>query len=247
MSTITGLEPPAGGMKVAYLLRETRGMVTITISGADKSGALARIATFLVRKGYPLKGQQLADSASGPKVVKITIDVAHLDRAKLDAEIKSISPEYSVVGVDGVQSGPVPSVKQIAEKFPDIAPLVVAYGESLSAEARESALVEAGKKIGAFQYEKEWSFGSPLKMPTALRRTLVPAMEGITKVEATDTEVRFPESPLCSGKIACCGFLGGFMQGFLDAGPLTAGTTVNRVSCKTQGGSHCGFKIQYDL
>jgi len=222
-------------------------MVTITISGADKSGALARIAAFLVRKGYPLKGQQLADSASGPKLVKITIDVGHLDRAKLAAEIKSISPEYSVVGVDGVQSGPVPSVKQIAEKFPDIAPLVVVYGESLGADVRESELVEAGKKIGAFHYEKEWSFGSPLKMPIALRRTLVPALEAITKVEATDTEVRFPESPLCSGKIACCGFLGGFMQGFLDAGPLTAGTRVDKVSCKTKGDGHCGFKIQYDL
>jgi predicted hydrocarbon binding protein len=222
-------------------------MVTITISGADKSGALARIAGFLVRNGYPLKGQQLADSASGSKVVKIMIDVGHLDRAKLAAEIKSLSPEYSVVGVEGVQSGPVPSVKQIAEKFPDIAPLVMAYGESLAADVRERELVEAGKKIGAFQYEKEWSFGSPLKMPTALRRTLVPALEGISKVEATDTEVRFPDGPLCAGKLACCGFLGGFMQGFLDAGPLTAGTTVGRVSCKAQGGSYCGFKIEYDL
>lgn len=222
-------------------------MVTITISGADKSGALARIAAFLVRKGYPLKGQQLSDSASGAKVVKIMIDVGHLDRAKLAAEIKSLSPEYSVIGVEGVQSGPVPSVKQIAEKFPDIAPLVVAYGESLGAEVRESELVGAGKKIGAFQYEKEWSFGSPLKMPTALRRTLVPALEGITRVEATDTEVRFPDAPTCAGKVACCGFLGGFMQGFLDAGPLTAGTTVSRISCKTQGGSYCGFKIEYDL
>src|SRR5260221_2135050 len=126
-------------------------------------------------------------------------------------------------------------MKEIAAQFPDIAPLVQAYGESFGADTRDRELAEAGKKIGAFQYEKEWSFGSPLKMPIALRRTLVPALEAITKVEATDTEVRFPESPLCSGKIACCGFLGGFMQGFLDAGPLTAGTRVDMVSCKTKG------------
>jgi hypothetical protein len=48
-------------------------MVTITISGAEKSGALARIAAFLVRKGYPLKGQQVAESASGAKLVKISL------------------------------------------------------------------------------------------------------------------------------------------------------------------------------
>ena len=223
-------------------------MVTITISGADKSGALARISALLVRNGYPLRGQQVVDSVSGAKLVKINIDVNQLDGAKLAAEIKSLSPEYVVVGVDRVQSGPAPSVKDIAAKFPDIAPLVRAYGESLGADAREDELFEAGKKIGAFHYEKEWSFGSPLKMPTALRRALVPALEGMTRVEATDTEVRFPDSPFCAGTAACCGFLGGFMQGFLDAGPLTAGATrVERTSCKAKGGAECAFKIEYDL
>jgi predicted hydrocarbon binding protein len=222
-------------------------MVTITVSGADKSGALARIAAFLVRKGYPLKGQQLADSASGGKVVKINIDVAQLDRAKLAAEIKSLSSEYSVVGVDGVQSGPAPTVKEIAAKFPKVVELVLAYAESFGGDVRERELFEAGRKIGAFHYEKEWSFGSPLKMPTALRRTLVPALEALTKVEATDAEVLFPDSPFCAGEVACCGFLGGFMQGFLDAGPLTANTRVDKASCKAKGDGRCSFKVQYDL
>jgi predicted hydrocarbon binding protein len=223
-------------------------MVTITISGADKSGALARIAAFLVRKGYPLKGQQLADSASAGKVVKITIDASQIDRAKLTAEIKSLGPEFSVIGVDGARSGAAPTVKEIAAEFPDIAPLVQAYGESFGADVRESELFEAGRKIGAFNYEKEWSFGSPLKMPTALRRTLVPALEAITRVEATDTEVRFPDSPFCTGEVACCDFLGGFMQGFLDAGPLTASATrVEKVSCRARGDAGCSFKIEYDL
>ena len=222
-------------------------MVTITISGADKSGALARIAGFLVRKGYPLKGQQVVDSPSGAKLVKINIEVNQVDRAKLAAEIKSLSPEFSLAAVDGAQSGAVPTVKQIGEKFPDVIAMVQAYGESFGADARERELIEAGRKIGAFNYEKEWSFGSPLKMPTALRRTLVPALEGLTKVEANDTEVHFPDSPLCPGKIACCGFLGGFMQGFLDVGPLTTNCRVDKIACKTKGDARCGFKIEYDL
>jgi predicted hydrocarbon binding protein len=225
-------------------------MVTITISGADKSGALARIAGFLVRKGYPLKGQQLADSGSGAKLVKISIDVPHVDRAKLAAEIKGLSPEYSVVGVEGSgsQSGSAPSIKEIAAKFPDIAPLVQAYGEALASDDREQGLFEAGKKIGAFHFEKEWSFGSPLRMPTALRRTLVPALEALGKVEATDTEVAFPDGPFCSGgKVACCGFLGGFMQGFLDAGPLSGNTRVQKAACRSQGDARCTFKVEYEL
>src|SRR5262245_60362915 len=223
-------------------------MVTITISGADKSGALARISAFLVRKGYPLKGQQLADSAGGAKVVKVSIDVNHVDRAKLAAEIKGLSPEFNVVGVDEVQSAATPSIKDIAAKFPDIAALVQAYGEAVAGDTREQELFEAGRKIGAFHYEKEWSFGSPLKMPTAMRRTLVPALEALGKVDATDKEVSFPESALCgAGKVSCCSFLGGFMQGFLDAGPMTANTRVERGSCKAKGGSRCSFKVEYDL
>ena len=81
-------------------------MVTITISGADKSGAVARIIAFLTRKGYPLKGQQVTQSAAGAKLIKISIDVTQLDKAKLAAEIKSLSPDYSVVSVEGTQ-GPL--------------------------------------------------------------------------------------------------------------------------------------------
>jgi predicted hydrocarbon binding protein len=222
-------------------------MVTITIGGADKSGALARISALLVRCGYPLKGQQLMESGSGAKLVKITLDLDQVDRHKLAEEIKSLGSEFSLVAMEGAPSGPAPSLKDIAAKFPNIAPLVQAYAASFGGDVRERELVEAGKKIGAFHYEKEWSFGSPLKMPTALRRTLVPALEAITKVEATDTEVSFPDNPLCAGNVACCGFLGGFMQGFLDAGPLTANTKIEKVSCRTKGNAKCGFKVEYDL
>jgi len=215
-------------------------MVTITISGAEKSGALARITAFFVRKGYPLKGQQIVESPSGAKLVKISLDITHLDKVKLAAELKSLSPDFKVVSVEGSQSGSAPSIKEIAAQFPDIVPLVQAYGDT--------ELAEAGKKIGAFQYEKEWSFGSPLKMPVALRRTLVPALEALGKVDATDTELTLPDSPFCgTGKIPCCEFLTGFMQGFLDAGPLTLNTNVHKTECKAKGDSRCAFKFIYDL
>jgi len=222
-------------------------MVTITIGGADKSGALARVSALLVRKGYALKGQQLFDGPTGAKLVKVTIDAPQIDAAKLAAELRTLGPEFTLLGVEGAPSGAAPSLKDIAAKFPDIAALVRAYGEAFAGDARERELFEAGKKIGAFQWEKDWSFGSPLKMPTALRRTLVPALEAVCKVEATDTEVVFPDNPLCSGKVACCGFLGGFMQGFLDAGPATANSRVEKASCKARGDGRCSFKIQYEL
>jgi len=222
-------------------------MVTITISGAGKSGALARIAAFLVRKGYPLKGQQVVESPSGAKIVKISLDVSHVDKAKLTADLRSLSADFRVLDVEGAESA-APSIKDIADRFPDIVSLVRAYGESFGPESRERELAEAGKKIGAFQYEKEWSFGSPLRMPVALRRTLAPALEALAKVEASDTDLALPDSPFCgTGKVACCEFLTGFMQGFLDAGPLTQNTRVHKAQCKAKGDSRCTYTFNYDL
>lgn len=223
-------------------------MVTITVSGADKSGSLARISTFLVRKGFRVGAQQVAEFGDGGKLVKISLEVSQLDKAKLAAELSGISPDFRLVSVEGVESG-VPLLKEIAERFPDIAALVRAYAESFGPETRDQELFQAGKKIGAFNYEKEWSFGNPLKMPVALRRALVPAVEKLAKVDATDTSITLPDSPFWGGgnQVNCCEFLTGFMQGFLDAGPLTSDTRVHKATCKARGDAHCGYTVGYDL
>src|SRR6266850_1108789 len=225
-------------------------MVIVTIAGADKSGALARISTLLVRKGYRLKGQQLTESA-GTKLVRITLDLIQVDPDKLTAEIKSLNPDYRIVNVE-VEGGQSAAglVKEMAGQFPNIAPLVQAYSESFGSETREKELFEAGKRIGAFHYDKEWSFGSPLKMPVALRRTLVPALENLGKVDATDTTITLRDSPFCrAGKMSCCEFLTGFMQGFLEAGPLTLtqNTRVKKATCRAKGDARCTYTVNYDL
>jgi predicted hydrocarbon binding protein len=187
------------------------------------------------------------ESAAGAKLVKVSLEVSHLDRDKLTADLRSLSPDFGVLSVEGAESA-APSIKEMADRFPDIAPLVQAYGESFGSESRDRELAEAGKKIGAFQYEKEWSFGSPLRMPVALRRTLAPALETLGKVDASDTDVTLSDSPFCgTGKIVCCEFLTGFMQGFLDAGPLTQNTRVHKAECRAKGDSRCTYTFGYDL
>ena len=222
-------------------------MVTITISGADKTGALFRLTSFFARKGYRVTGNQMTPSASGAKLLKISLDVTQIDKDRLSAEIKGLDPNFGVVSVaiEGAASTAV-TIKEIASQFPDIAPLVKAYGESFGA-GRDKELLEAGRKIGAFHYEKEWSFGSPLKMPVALRRALVPALENFGRVDATDTSVALPDSPFCARQVSCCEFLTGFMQGFLDAGPLTQNTRVKKAACRARGDAHCSYAIEYDL
>jgi predicted amino acid-binding ACT domain protein len=233
-----------------FALRQggVRIMLTITISGADKSGAMARISTLLMRKGYPLKGQQLMESHTGAKLVKISLEAAQVDRVKLAQELSSLSSDYRVVEVEGDQ-GTAALLKEMTVRFPDIAAQVQSYAAAFGIQSRNPELFEAGRKIGAFHFEKDWSFGTPLKMSAALRRCLVPALEKFGRVEASDALVMLAESPfLGRGKqINCCEFVTGFIQGFLDAGPLTANTLVHKGACRDKGDLHCAYALKYVL
>ena len=229
----------------------------ITISGADKTGALARLYSFFARKGYGVRGHHVSESGAS-KLLSISIDAARIDREALSAEIKDLSPDYAVVSVaaDGVDSAAASprnksqpdasALKEMAASFPNIAPLVHAYAEGFDYGKRDEELYTAGKKLGAYHYKKEWSLGAPLKMPVALRRTLVPALEKMCEVEATEDQVVLNESPFCGGDRlrCCCQFVTGFMQGFLDAGPGTQGTRVEKTSCKAQGGPQATYAVK---
>jgi predicted hydrocarbon binding protein len=234
----------------------------ITISGADKAGSLARLVVFLSRKGFLVKGQKITELPSGARLLKVRLGLAQVDKEKLSAEIKALDPAFTVLSVtfdgDGGTSAaaaqaPTQSaaelIKEMARQFPDIIALVRAYGGAFSSQSRDLALLDAGKKIGGFCYRKEFSFGSPLRMPAALRRALVPALENFGKVEATDTQIALPDSPFCgTGEdINCCDFVTGFMQGFLDAGPLSMYTEVRQATCRAKGHTHCTYTVAYEV
>jgi predicted hydrocarbon binding protein len=233
----------------------------ITISGADKTGALARIYGFFARKGYGVRGHHLSESSAGAKLLSISVDGARVDREALSAEIKSLSADYAVVSIasEGTDTAATSekkkaslpdagALKEMAARFPDIALLVHNYGDGFGYETRDQELSEAGRKLGAHNYKKEWSLGAPLKMPVALRRTLVPALEKFCEIEATDDQVVLKDSPFCSGTDrlrCCCEFVTGFMQGFLDAGPATKGGRVQKVTCRANGGLHSTYAVKY--
>ena len=230
----------------------------ITIRGADKAGSLARILSFLAHKGYGVKGQQITELPSGARLLKFRVSLAQIDKERLGAEIKALNPDYEVVNVAFEGGGsalrtktPEESaaelIKEMASKFPDLVPLVRAYAGAFDAGARGHALAEAGTKLGRYHYKKDWSFGSPLRMPAALRRALVPALEKFAAVQATDTEIMLPDSPFCGTgeQINCCEFLTGFMQGFLDAGPLSGNSRVEKTACRASGQAHCIYTVAY--
>lgn len=216
------------------------GEIDITIGGTDQSGASAQILTYLARKGYHPRDYRIAKTGSG-SAVKFKLDLAQLDHAQLAADIRSLNPAYTVT--EGpVLSGPE-LLKALASRFPDVAALVHAYASTLPIDQRPEQLFEAGRKIGAHVYTRDWSLGAPLRMPQALRRALFPALERMCRIEASDGEIALldPRFSSTGGLIHCCEFVSGFMQGFLGANPATRTATVQRAGCAANGAQHCRF------
>ncbi len=213
----------------------------ITISCTDKSGASAQILTFLARKGYEPRDYHITKTPSGSTQLKVKLDLAQLDHARLALDIRSLNPAYTIVE-EPAQSGPG-LLKMLAGQFPDIASLVQAYAASLAGEMRDQALFEAGKKTGAFIYARDWSLGHPLKMPQALRRALVPALEKMSTLEEGEMQVTFLDPRYCAtgAQAHCCEFLSGFMQGFLGASPATKDVKVQKAGCAATGALHCRY------
>src|SRR3954469_22360522 len=94
----------------------------ITISGADKTGALSRIYGFFARKGYGVKGHHVSDSG-GAKLLNISVDGVRVDREALSAEIKSLSPDYDLVSIanDGTDTAATSDTRKASQ--PDIGAL----------------------------------------------------------------------------------------------------------------------------
>src|SRR6266436_2875628 len=112
----------------------------ITISGADKTGALARIYSFFARKGYGVRGHHVSEGQPGAKLLSISVDGARVDREEISTEIKGLSADYSVVSVasDGTDTaatsekkpatqGDSSALKEMAKRFPEIGALVHEY------------------------------------------------------------------------------------------------------------------------
>lgn len=216
------------------------GEIDITIGGTDESGASAKILTYLARKGYQPRDYRITRTESG-SAVKFKLDLAQLDHARLAADIRGLNPAYTLI--EGEVLSGAELLKALADRFPDIAALVHAHASSLPLEKRPEQLFEAGRKIGALVYKRDWSLGAPLRMPHALRRALVPALSRMCRIEAADDEVAVldPRFASTGGLVHCCEFVGGFIRGFLAANPATDTVRVQRAGCAASGAPRCRF------
>lgn len=226
-----------------------------TILVKKRAGSLSAVALGLSTKGYQLQSQEITEAEFSLQRIRLFLKCTDKNAEQVEKDIQSLGPDIRIekVELEGTSNPTVNSVKtekevlqDIVRAFPDVSEIVRKYGQSLSAETRSKNLFNLGHKIGRATYKRDFALGSPLKMPAAWRRMIVPAVRKFGETKADDESVTLLDCPFCLSdptSASCCEFVTGFIQGLLDAAPYTKGTKVHEAGCKSKGAQGCSFII----
>ena len=155
---------------------------------------LVNVISPLIKAGYQLVSQRQEASENGGNIIHViarslglktqedliddlsSIEGCTLFNLEIDEEgVSSAAPAKKVLDEKSVLSA-------IGAYYPKIADIVSQYEDSLPVERRVTALQELGRKVGGGIYQRDYSLGSPLKMPTTITRELVPALKNCLKL-----------------------------------------------------------------
>lgn len=237
----------------------------VSLVARKRSGMLAQIATEVFRSDCQLLDQSIA-MLRDPEFWDVTLTLegseAAAERVRagletLDGVLKVGTPSGPAAPAAAAAAGtgrPAAAVDvetrlqaalaEVVDAFPQIVDPVQRFAASFEGAGRREASFRLGQRMGRREYKRSFSLGSPLKLELALRRMVVPALRPFARAEAQDTTLRVANCPFCINLRAaepCCDFLGGFLQGFLDAHPGTPGLRVREVQCKACGHTECTF------
>jgi len=234
----------------------------ISLVARKRSGMLAQIATQVFRADCQLLDQSIA-MLRDPEFWDVTLTLEGSEAAAeqmragleaLDGVLKVGNPSGPAAPAAAGTGRPASAVDvetrlqaalaEIVDAYPQIVGPVQRFAAAFEGAGRREASFRLGQRLGRREYKRSFALGSPLKLDLALRRMVVPALRPFAKAEAQDSTLRVPNCPFCINLRAaepCCDFLGGFLQGFLDAHPGTPGLRVREVQCKACGHAECSF------
>jgi predicted hydrocarbon binding protein len=135
---------------------------------------------------------------------------------------------------------------KLAQEYPNIYPWLVALENSVSDSVRESSLMLAGRRTGAWVYKRDYAMGAKLSLSDAIKRIGVPALKQLVEIEQHGVHINILNSPLCApGVQSGCKFYGGYLEGLLGASVAPKKVFVRHLSCRGAGAAHCVMEISH--
>jgi hypothetical protein len=133
---------------------------------------------------------------------------------------------------------------KLANEYPQIFPRLLKLDDAVSEASRESSLLLAGQRTGAWIFERDYALEAKLGLYEALERIGIPALRVLVDVENQDGQVHIRNSPLCEeGGHARCAFFSGYLDGLLAPAIASDSLSIFVVCCRSYGADECVLAI----
>jgi hypothetical protein len=128
--------------------------------------------------------------------------------------------------------------------YPHIFPTVKKLEQAVQAGARESSLLLAGQRIGAWVFARQHALNTKMDLEAAIERIGVPALSALLEVEYSGNQLHIRNSPLCLPEgPSGCKFLSGYLEGLLGPVIASQGLSIFEVCCRSCGADECVLAV----
>ena len=153
-------------------------------------------------------------------------------------------PFVELVQLDADAAAVEKLLPKLMGDYPHIFPTVKKLEQIVEAGARESSLLLAGRRIGAWVFERQHALNTKMDLQAAIERIGVPALSALLEVEYSGNQLHIRNSPLCLPEgPSGCKFLSGYLEGLLGPVIASQGLSIFEVCCRSCGADECVLAV----
>ncbi|MGC1547907.1 MAG: hypothetical protein WA777_05210 [Rhodanobacter sp.] len=155
-----------------------------------------------------------------------------------------IEPFVELIPLDPDEQAVEKVLPQLTNGYPHIFPALQKLEASVIEAARESSLLLAGQRTGAWLFERDYPLDTKLSLREAIERIGMPALRTLVEVEHKGDQLHIRNSPLCKEDgHSSCKFFSGYLEGLLGPAIASDSLSIFAVCCRSCGATECVLAI----
>lgn len=150
-----------------------------------------------------------------------------------------VAPFVEIEPLEADEAAVDKALRDLESSYPQIMPSLIAMESAIPAGARESSLVLAGQRIGAWIGQRDHAQASGQDLHGAIESVAVPALQALVSIERDGDQLHILDSPLCNDEHSGCAFFNGFLEGVLGPALRSTALSIFPVCCRSYGADAC--------
>lgn len=153
------------------------------------------------------------------------------------------TPFVELVPLPADEAAVARALHELPSEYPRIVPCLLALAQAVADGARESSLMLAGQRTGAWLFEREYALDVGRDLRAAIEHIGTPALRALVEVDQQGDQLHIHASPLCTEGHSGCAFFSGFLEGLLGPAIAPGSLSIFSVCCRSYGADECVLAI----